>query len=66
MSEVIRVLAVIAIIGYVMGRQLMAEPPAGQARATMFRTAPPLLTWRHWPAWPVSGWQHGASGDGNP
>jgi hypothetical protein len=29
-SEVIRVLAVIAIIGYVIGRQLMGEPLPGQ------------------------------------
>ena len=67
MSEVIRVLAVIAIIGYVIGRQLMGEPLRGKRVVVlMFRTAPPLQTWRHWPAWPVNGWQHGASGDGNP
>jgi hypothetical protein len=99
-SEVIRVLAVIAIIGYVIGRQLMGEPlrgkrvvllpvilaavgvvdlgkhgrhvePAdvvclvtGQRHSARRRRSP--LTWRCWPAWPVSGWQHGASGDGNP
>ena len=72
MSEVIRVLAVIAIIGYVIGRQLLGEPRTrpgtpGQVRATMSRAAPTRpLTWRHWPAWPVSGWQHSASGDGSP
>jgi hypothetical protein len=50
-------------------------PPAGdadpaghprQVRSAMFHTpAGRPLTWRRWPAWPVSGW-HGASGDGNP
>jgi hypothetical protein len=39
----------------------------GQVQPTMFRTAAARpLTWRCWPAWPVSGWQHGASGDGSP
>ena len=30
MSEVIRVLAVVAVIGYVIGRQLMGEPLRGK------------------------------------
>jgi len=54
-SEVIRVLAVIAITGYVIGRQLMGEPLRG----------PPCRAGRRWPAWPVSGWP-GANGDGSP
>ena len=43
MSEVIRVLAVVAVIGYVIGRQLMGEPLRGKRVVVlMFRTAPPL------------------------
>jgi hypothetical protein len=36
-SEVIRVLAVIAIIGYVIGRQLMGEPLRGKRVALLGR-----------------------------
>ena len=35
-----------------------------QVQPAMFRTAARPLTWRHWPTWLVSGWQHDNSGDG--
>jgi hypothetical protein len=55
-------------IGYCRQPVTQTRPATpGQVQPTMFRTAAARrLTWRCWPAWPVSGWQHGVSGDGSP